>query len=248
MRRAIAGVAVALTALLLLAWGAWTVADSRSFQLFGELVDRVETADSVVALTFDDGPAGGADSVLAMLAREGVRGTFFFTGAELAERPELAPRFVAAGHELGNHSFSHQRMLLRTPGFIRREIETTDSLIRAAGHSGPIHFRPPYGKKLLGLPWYLARTDRVTVMWDVEPDSYAEVASSAERIVAHVQERVQPGSIIILHVMYPSRGEVLRSVPGIIRSLRGRGYRFVTVSELICRSRPCETDTLQQSR
>jgi peptidoglycan-N-acetylglucosamine deacetylase len=226
--------ALGFVALILGLYGAWRLADSRTFQLFGGLVHRVDTEVPVVALTFDDGPApAGSDSILAALEREGVRATFFFTGAELSENPALGARFVRAGHELGNHTYSHERMLLKSPGFVRREIESTDSLIRRTGYAGDIHFRPPYGKKLLALPWYLHRTHRRTIMWDVEPDSDPAVGASAERIVEHVVDRVRPGSIVILHVMYPSRRESLRAVPGIVRGLRARGYRFVTVSELL---------------
>jgi peptidoglycan-N-acetylglucosamine deacetylase len=226
--------ALCLLALVASAYAAWRLADSRTFQLFGTLVDRVETSAPVVALTFDDGPtAEGTDSILSILRAEGARATFFFTGAELAENPGLAARFVRAGHEIGNHSYSHGRMVFRSPGFYRREVESTDSLIRDGGYSGAIHFRPPYGKKLLGLPWYLARNDRTTIMWDVEPDSYPEIARSADRIVSHVLDEVRPGSIVILHVMYPSRRESLRAVPGIIRGLKQRGFRFLTVSELL---------------
>jgi peptidoglycan-N-acetylglucosamine deacetylase len=222
-----------IVALLALGYAAWRIADARTFQLFGGLVARVETDSPVVALTFDDGPTpAGSDSILAILEREGIRATFFFTGAELAANPALGPRFVRAGHELGNHSYSHSRMVLKSPGFVRREVESTDSLIRRTGHEGPIHFRPPYGKKLFALPWYLRRTARKTIMWDVEPDSYDEIRGSAERIVAHVLQEVRPGSIIILHVMYASRRESLRAVPGIVRGLRERGYRFETVSGL----------------
>ena len=225
---------LALLTLLALAYGAWRIADARTFQLFGGLVARVETDSPVVALTFDDGPTPAAtDSILAILEREGIHATFFFTGAELSANPALGPRFVRAGHELGNHSYSHSRMVLKSPGFVRREIESTDSLIRRAGYAGTIHFRPPYGKKLVALPWYLRRTGRKTIMWDVEPDSYADIGGSAERIVAHVLQNVRPGSIIILHVMYPSRRESLRAVPRIVRGLEERGYRFVTVSELL---------------
>jgi peptidoglycan-N-acetylglucosamine deacetylase len=223
-----------LSALVAGGYAAWRLADSRTFQFAGELVHRVESGAPVVALTFDDGPTlGGTESILEILEREGVRATFFFTGAELVANPGLGPRFVEAGHELGNHTYSHSRMLFRTPSFIRREVEVTDSLIRQTGYSGPIHFRPPYGKKLLGLPLYLARTGRTTIMWDVEPDSHAEVAQSAQRIVAHVLDEVRPGSIILLHVMYPSRRESLAAVEGVIRGLKGRGYRLVTVSELL---------------
>lgn len=221
----------------------WALAGSRSFQLFGTIVDRVETNDRVLALTFDDGPTPGAtDSILGMLADAGVRATFFFTGSELAENTGLATRYLEAGHDLGNHSFSHQRMVFKGRGFIASEIETTDSLLREAGQRGPIHFRPPYGKKLVALPRYLSQTGRVTIMWDVEPDSYPEVASDRHAIVEDVRSRVRPGSIIILHVMYPSRGESLAAVPGIIDSLREEGFEFVTVSELLERSASIAAD------
>lgn len=225
---------VCIAALLVGAYGALHLSSLRNFQLFGHLVDRVDTTSRVVALTFDDGPTPqGTDSILSILQREGIQATFFFTGAELAANPHLASRFVREGHELGNHSFSHRWMILKSPSFIRSELERTDSLIRQAGYAGTIHFRPPYGKKLAGLPWYLSRDRRTTIMWDVEPDSYSEVARSADRIVSHVLENVQPGSIILLHVMYSSRKESLRSVEGIIRGLKEQGYRFVTVSELL---------------
>jgi peptidoglycan-N-acetylglucosamine deacetylase len=228
---------VTLTVLLLLAAlaaGAWRLSGLRSFQLAGSLVHRVDTDRRVVALTFDDGPTtAGTDSILAILARERVSATFFLTGGEMERNPELGRRIVGAGHEVGNHTYSHARMVLRSQGFIRSEIEATDALIRQAGHRGPIHFRPPYGKKLVGLPMYLRSTGRTTVMWDVEPESYPEVGASAERIVDHVAARVQPGSIILLHVMYPSREPSLRAVPDLIRRIREMGYEFVTVSELI---------------
>ncbi|HLM68707.1 MAG TPA: polysaccharide deacetylase family protein, partial [Longimicrobium sp.] len=175
----------------------------------------------------------GADAILPLLDSLGVRATFFVNGNSLAERPDVARRFVAAGHELGNHTWSHPRMLLKSQPAIRREVERTDSVIRAVGHAGPIHFRPPYGKKLVGLPWYLHRTGRTTVTWDVEPESFPEVDGNAERIAAHVLERARPGSIILLHVMFPSRAESRRAVPAIVAGLRARGYRFVTVSELM---------------
>lgn len=83
------------------------------------------------------------------------------------------------------------------------------------------------------LPYYRRRNARLTVTWDVEPDSYPDVAESSGSIVAHVSERVGPGSIILLHVMFPGRRTSLEAVPGIIAELLAAGYRFVTVSELL---------------
>jgi peptidoglycan/xylan/chitin deacetylase (PgdA/CDA1 family) len=209
-------------------------ARARTVQLFGRLVAHVDTPDSVVALTFDDGPVPAlTDSLIAVLRGRGVRATFFVTGRELAAAPAAGRALVAAGHELGNHTYSHRRMVLTWPAAVRREVEQTDALIRAAGARGPIYFRPPYGVKLVALPLYLWRTGRTTLMWDVEPDSYPEVAVDPGRIVAHVLARVRPGSVVLLHPWYRTRATSLAAVPLLIDSLRARGYQVTTVRSLL---------------
>lgn len=91
-------------------------------------------------------------------------------------------------------------MVLKSQSFIKKEIEATDSLIRQAGYKGQISFRPPNGKKLVGLPYYLNKDNRKTIMWDVEPDSFPEIGKSSNRIIEHVAQAAKPGSIILLHV------------------------------------------------
>ena len=220
--------------LLGVAVAGWFLAKSRSVQLYGGLVTRVETEERVIALTFDDGPSPyGTEPTLEMLDSLGVRATFFLTGNETESHPDLARRLREAGHELANHSYSHRSMVLKSPAFIRREIEVTDSLLRRAGQTGPISFRPPYGKRLLLLPRYLHKTGRPTLYWDIEPETYPEVTASSEAIAAHVVERAKPGSILLLHVMYSSRDVSREAVPLIVERLRAQGYRFVTVQELM---------------
>ena len=175
----LAALAALLTGLVVLVGIDRGFVRSNSVQLFGGIVSRVETTKPLVALTFDDGPTPDfLDEILDILAGRAVRATFFVNGARLAEHPETGHRLVAAGHELGNHSWSHERMVLRSARFVRREVEETDTLIRSAGHRGEIYFRPPYGHKFVMLPWYLWRTGRTTVTWDIEPDSSPDVASS----------------------------------------------------------------------
>lgn len=216
----------------------WQISRSPTFQFFGRLTPRVDTSQKVVALTFDDGPTPEATGQILSALDEGhVRATFFVTGSELEKNMAEGRRIVAAGHELGNHSYSHKRMVLVTPSFVEGEVERTDKLIRDAGHQGEIYFRPPYGKKLFTLPYYLARTGRETVTWDLDPDSYPEVAADSDKIAEYVLSRARPGSIIILHVMYRSRGESLKSVKKIVEGLKARGYSFKTVSELLAMGR-----------
>ncbi|SDZ34261.1 polysaccharide deacetylase family protein [Thermoactinomyces sp. DSM 45892] len=233
MKKWMIRVALTLAILVIVAYGLFQLSKSRTYQLFGELTDRVNTNEKVVALTLDDGPTEKTDEVLKILKEADVKATFFVTGAELQQRPEEGKKMVQAGHELGNHSYSHTRMVLKSPSFIKNEIEKTDQLIRDAGYKGEILFRPPNGKKLLLLPYYLSQHNRKTIMWDIEPDSYADIGSNSDKIVQHVKENVKPGSIIILHVMYKSREESLKSIKGIVESLREQGYTFKTVSELL---------------
>lgn len=212
----------------------WSLSKSRNTQVFGTMVKYVDTSSPVVALTFDDGPIPGfTEEILEILRAEGVRATFFVVGHAVEENLAAAQRIVEEGHELGNHSYSHKRMVFRPYSFVREEIERTDELIRAAGYEGDIHFRPPYGKRLVVLPYYLSVTERMTVFMDVEPESYSEIAADSERIVEHVLEETRPGSIILLHVMSKDRSETMKAVPEIIRGLRSKGYRFVTLSELL---------------
>ena len=212
---------------------AWQVSKSRTFQFFGVITSRLETDSKIVALTFDDGPTKNTIAVLDILKKIGVRATFFVTGAELERNPEEGMMIVQAGHELGNHSYSHTRMVLKSQSFIKKEIEETDSLIKEAGYKGDIYFRPPFGKKLVGLPYYLKKNNRISIMWDIEPESDPEISDAPNKIVDYVAEKVKPGSIILLHVMYDSRANSVKSIEGVVNSLRSMGYKFVTVSELL---------------
>ncbi|UNZ49754.1 polysaccharide deacetylase family protein [Agrobacterium tumefaciens] len=224
-------VLAALAAVLI---GVHFFSKSRTTQLFGGVIARVETERPVVALTFDDGPSVRfTPDVLTILRERGVKATFFLTGKETEENLPQARMIVSEGHQLGNHSYTHSNMMFMGPARIREEIERTDAAIRAAGYEGEIMFRPPYGKKLLTLPWYLSRHDRKTIMWDVEPESFPDVADDAAALASHVIEQTRNGSIIIMHVMYRSREVSRQALPLIIDGLRQRGFEFVTVAQLL---------------
>ncbi|PWF55135.1 polysaccharide deacetylase [Massilia glaciei] len=213
--------------------GIWQLSAARSFQLFGDMFNRVDTAEKVVALTFDDGPTPRfTQEVLAVLKEKDVKATFFLTGQEVTKNPQEAREIVAAGHELGNHSFTHPRLILTTYGKVKSEVDTTEAAIRSIGYTGPLTFRPPYGKKLVVLPYYLSERGITSVMWDVSPEDSSEIGASSDNIISHVADKVRPGSIILLHVMYKSRQASMAAVPGVIDALRKKGYTFVTVSEL----------------
>ncbi len=232
-RRRLLITAAVLVVVFAVLYGLFQVSKSRTFQFFGELIDRVDTTEKVVALTFDDAPSEFTPEVLDILRDKQVPGTFYLIGQQIAAHPELAAQIAADGHELGNHSYTHQRMVgtHEGPGFVRSEIERTDELIRATGYTGEITFRPPYAKKLFVLPWYLARHDRVSVTWDVEPDT--EHAGDASGIEENVVANVRPGSIVLLHPFCAGGCAADRAaLPRIIDRLRAEGYAFRTVAQL----------------
>lgn len=207
------------------------ISKSRTFQVFGQIYSRVETQQKAIALTFDDGPTRErTDEILRILREENVKATFYLTGSEIEKNAGETEKIIAENHEIGNHSYNHDHMVLVTPDFVRNEIETTDDLIRKAGFAGEITFRPPYGKKLFSLPYYLSENNRKTITWDVEPETFVE---KSEDIIKYSLENTKNGSIILLHIAYRSREESLKSVSPIIKGLREKGFEFKTVSELL---------------
>jgi peptidoglycan-N-acetylglucosamine deacetylase len=229
MKKKLILIGIGFIVIALLSAGLFKVTKLRTFQFFGGLTYHVETENKVVALTFDDGPTKNVDQLLPLLDQYKAKSTFFLIGQDIEKHPESAEKLVEAGHQIGNHTYSHKRMVLKSPSFIKEEIEKTDELIRKAGYEGEIDFRPPYGKKLIGLPYYLNKHNRETIMWTLEPETYY---TSAEDKVNDVVGNIQPGSIILLHPMYDQSGETIQVIEDILQKLTDEGYIFVTVDEL----------------
>lgn len=206
------------------------ISKSRSFQFFGGLTHRVETTQKVVALTFDDAPTPHTPEVLDILAQKQAKATFYVIGENMEKYPAIASQIVESGMEVGNHSYSHPRFLLKPQAFIEQEIEKTNKLIRQTGYKGEITFRPPHGKKLFGLPWHLHKHGIQTITWDVEPDTYY---STKDEIVTYTLEHTKPGSIILMHPFCDSCGADREALLDIIDRLKTQGYTFVTVGELL---------------
>ncbi|MCE9687757.1 polysaccharide deacetylase family protein [Shewanella sp. AS16] len=215
--------------------GAWNIGKSRTFQFFGEIIAKIETNEKVVALTFDDGPWSEeyTTQVLGTLEEYNVKGTFFLNGSGIQQNMQSAIDLVNAGHQIGNHSYSHKRMMLIGLDEVKQEIDSTTTLIRQVGFEGEIYFRPPYGKKLIVLPYYLKSEGIKTITWDVEPETYPEIAGSSSAIAEYVVESSSPGSIILLHVLGSKNNESRGAIALIIDGLRSKGYKFVTVSQLL---------------
>ncbi|MFI6507311.1 polysaccharide deacetylase family protein [Streptosporangium sp. NPDC050855] len=180
-----------------------------------------------VALTFDDGPGPYTGWLLDLLAERRVRASFFVVGRMVSEEDEaVLRRMVAEGHELGNHTWNHPQLTRLDPGEVREELGRTQWLVKRVTGVTMGLMRPPYG--LTG-PWVAAESRHLglaQILWNVDTRDWHDRDVS---VVAHRAAGAGPGSIVLLHDIHPS---TVRAVPRLLDDLAGRGYRFVTLSEL----------------
>src|SRR4051812_17192367 len=162
MKKKLVVISIIVVFVFFLLLGIYKLMNSRTLQLFGGLTSQVSTKQKVVALTFDDGPTRNVEDILPLLKAYNAKATFFLIGNEIKKNPAEAKKIADSGNQIGNHSYSHNRMVFKSPSYIKEEIQKTDQLIRQAGYRGEIDFRPPNGKKLVGLPYYSYKHNRDT--------------------------------------------------------------------------------------
>jgi peptidoglycan/xylan/chitin deacetylase (PgdA/CDA1 family) len=183
-----------------------------------------------VAIGFDDGPWTDTAAFLQMLERNRAQATFFVIGSQVSPRYRTTLlRALRDGDVLGDHTFSHPD--LTRAGDVRGQLRHTISAIRAITGYTPCVFRPPYGTYDSSVIATARSLGLATVLWNVDPSDYSQPGAAA--IEGRVLAQVQPGSIIISHDGGGPRGQTLAAYPGIIRGLRARGYRIVTIPELL---------------
>lgn len=178
-----------------------------------------------VALTFDDGPGPDTALILKRLRRFKVKATFFMLGMQVNSLPGLARKVLAEGHEIANHSSVHE---IR-PSY--RDISAANRDIRQKTGFRPCLFRPPYGATSRTLNRAVKRSRMKIVIWDVDTVDWD--LPGAGKIHRRITSGVRPGSIVLMHDGGGPREQTANALPGAIRTLRRRGYRFVTVSELL---------------
>jgi peptidoglycan/xylan/chitin deacetylase (PgdA/CDA1 family) len=183
-----------------------------------------------VAFGFDDGPWTDTPAFVRMLEREHARATFFMIGRQLGPQDRsLLLRELRDGDVLGDHTFSHPDLALG--GDVRGQLESTIAAIRSLSGYTPCVFRPPYGAYNPSVLRTARSLGLSTVLWNVDPADYSDPGTSA--IEQRVLAQVRPGSIVISHDGGGPRGQTLAAYPGIIAKLRARGYRIVTVLQLL---------------
>jgi peptidoglycan-N-acetylglucosamine deacetylase len=194
------------------------------------------TEGNRVALTFDDGPhPQHTPAVLAALREAGVPATFFVVGAEVKKHPNVVAELARAGHQLGNHTYSH--VDLRRAGWQRglAELQSTDDLLRQVDPRFRGLFRPPWGRLGLAGASFAVGHGRPAIMWTL--DSRDHLLDGAERIRARVADAsLVGGSILLFH---DDNAQTPAALGVIIRDLRRRGFEFATVSEILAGPPSC---------
>lgn len=210
--------------------------DPRS-DFFGPTFTGIPPGHGVVALTFDDGPNGSdTESVLDVLEEEDVRATFFVVGKAAARYPNLLNRMVRAGHALGNHSWSHAHLNLRTRAGIRRELERTERAIFVATGERTRLVRPPFGARSFSVLDEFRRLGYTCVLWSVPLAHEWRGVGSAE-IAARLLQRTADGAVLALHDgdrgRLAAREQIAAATRELIAGCRRRSLRFLTIPEML---------------
>ncbi|MEW6227758.1 MAG: polysaccharide deacetylase family protein, partial [Bacillota bacterium] len=181
-----------------------------------------------IALTFDDGPDSEyTPKILETLAAYRVKATFFFIGWRVQKYPDIARQVASAGHEIGNHGFSHSRLTTLSLDEARREISRTQDAIKAAINAAPRWFRPPYGSYNEDVRRLAKEEGAAMVLWTLSPEDWRTPGEAS--IVKRVTSAAKDGAIVLLHV----RDQTSRALPALIEELTTLGYDLVGLSDVL---------------
>jgi peptidoglycan-N-acetylglucosamine deacetylase len=215
--------------------------------------------EKLVALTFDDGPDPAyTPEILDILKEKNAPATFFLIGLQTQKFPGLAQRIYNEGHAIGNHTFTHPDISDVSQWYMKRvELQLTEKLFASKMGVKPLYFRPPYSIDQEPdvadqvRPLELVQSEGyITVGSKIDPNDWKK-GQTAEEIVAEVMDQVQReatkgcqtraplycGNIILLHDGGGDREQTVKALPLIINGLRSRGFRIVSVEELLGKTR-----------
>lgn len=185
---------------------------------------EIPAGEKYVALTFDDGPRRGTtERLLDGLKERGAKATFFLIGQQIEDNAALVARMAEEGHQIGNHTWSHQRLDGILPDEAAQEVARTEAALETLLGGGEYWLRPPYGQVAEGADFGVPM-----VKWCVDPRDWE--SRDTGKVVQAILEQVTPGSIVLLHDIYPTSVDAALRV---VDRLEEQGYWFVTVEELL---------------
>jgi cellulose synthase/poly-beta-1,6-N-acetylglucosamine synthase-like glycosyltransferase/peptidoglycan/xylan/chitin deacetylase (PgdA/CDA1 family)/spore germination protein YaaH len=202
-----------------------------------------------LALTFDDGPdPGWTPKILDVLKEENAPATFFVIGENANRYPQILKREYQDGHEIGNHTYTHENIVDASPNTIQWQVNVTERLIEASLGVKTVFFRPPYGidhqpetaDEVSSLP-IPQGMGYMLIGARIDPHDWGAIGGgsppSTDDIVQRVLEQANSGTIVMFHDGGGDRSHTLAALPRVIDGLRAAGYKIVPVSELVGQTR-----------
>jgi peptidoglycan/xylan/chitin deacetylase (PgdA/CDA1 family) len=188
-----------------------------------------------IAMTFDDGPSAKlTPKLLDLLAERHIHVTFFLIGENAKAHPEIVKREKAEGHEVGNHSWDHPDLAKKSEEIVRSQLDRTNDAIAEALGQPPTLFRPPYGSLTKEQRKWIAKDYGFKIiLWSVDPLDWKR--PGPEIVHQRIVQGARNGAIILSHDIHPGTVEAM---PATLDDLLGKGFKFVTVSELIAMQLP----------
>ena len=188
-----------------------------------------------IAMTFDDGPSAAlTPKLLDLLAARHIKVTFFVLGEMVAEHPEILARAAREGHEIASHSWSHPNFAKMSQEGVRSQLQRTDDAIKSAIGKSPTLLRPPYGSITeREKRWIHDEFGYDIILWDVDPLDWKRPGPAVVR--NRILKETRPGSIVLSHDIHPG---TIEAMPSTFDELQAKGFKFVTVSELLSMATP----------
>jgi peptidoglycan/xylan/chitin deacetylase (PgdA/CDA1 family) len=193
-----------------------------------------------IAMTFDDGPSPETTPrLLDILKQRNIKATFFMIGQNAERNPTIVKRILAEGHEIGNHSWTHPQLSKLSDDRVTEEINKTQNAIKDASGYTPILMRPPYGAiTARQKEWIEKQFGLSVIIWSVDPFDWKRPGASVieQRILAGAR----PGAIVLSHDIHK---QTVDAMPATLDALAAKGFKFVTVSQLIAMNKPKSSPT-----
>lgn len=193
-------------------------------------ISSVHVEAPYIAITFDDGPDKKlTPRLLDLLAQHHIHATFFVVGENAAQYPEILQRAVSEGHEIGNHSWSHPNFAKMSEESVRSQVKRTEEAILNATGMRPTLLRPPYGSVTARQKrWLHDELGYDIILWDVDPFDWKNPGPSV--VTNRILKETRAGSIVLSHDIH---AQTIEAMPQTLRELEDKGFKFVTVSELL---------------
>lgn len=188
-----------------------------------------------IAMTFDDGPhPQNTPRLLDMLRERNIKATFYVIGRSVNMYPQIVRRMVAEGHEVGNHTWTHRKLTALSDASVRIEMDRTRDIIIEACGVKPRTMRPPYGAlRQNQRAWIYKEYGYPTILWNVDPEDWRRPGLSV--VTSRIINNTRNGSIVLAHDLHKP---TVDAMPATLDGLLRRGFKFVTVSQLLSLNPP----------